>query len=46
MPGDEVSRCQMAGDGHLEVYDGHAGVGLGDVDHARVELLPLQVGVR
>ena len=38
--GDEVMRC------HLEVYDGHAGVGLGDIDHARVELLPLEVGVR
>ena len=29
----------------LEVYDGHAGVGLGDVDHGGVELLSLHPGI-
>jgi hypothetical protein len=26
---------------YLEINDGHAGVGLGDVDHGGIELLPL-----
>jgi len=29
----------------LEIDDGHAGVGLGDVDHRGVELLPLYPGI-